>query len=390
MSETLHVLAVDDEEGMRLGVQRVLRNYAVPLPEFELQVAFDVELAASGEEAIERLGAKTYDLVLLDHKMPGLSGLDVLAWLHEREQREKDPLPSPLTIMVTAYASLETAVEAIKRGAFDFIAKPFTPAEMRSTVSKAATHLMAQRQARKLAEEKRRLRFEFISVLAHELKAPLNSIDGYLQIVKGKTAGDDPEAYERIIDRCIVRLDGMRKLIYDLLDLTRIESGSKRRDLVSLDLVALTRNSIETVLPDAQSRGIEIELSGPETLEYTADQSEIEILLNNLISNAVKYNRDDGHVWVRWAQSPQGYRIEVQDTGIGMSEAESARLFKEFVRIKNRKTTGILGSGLGLSTVKKLVELYGGQVGLESTPDVGSTFFIDLPLGSAADQDSAN
>ena len=130
-----------------------------------------------------------------------------------------------LTIMITAYATFETAVKATKLGAYDFLAKPFTPDELRYAVRKATSQLILSRQARKLAEEKRQVRFNFISVLAHELKAPLNAVEGYLNIL-ATTEADQNLA---MVERSIVRVDGMKKLISDLLDLTRIESGQRER-----------------------------------------------------------------------------------------------------------------------------------------------------------------
>jgi len=372
MAREIRILAVDDEEGMRLGMQRILSNFVVELPEYEESISFHVDAAASGEEAVQQLEKAEYDLLLLDHKMPGMTGLDVLAWINENPREELK------TIMVTAYASLETAVEAMKRGAFDFLAKPFTPEELRNNIRKAATQIIVQYQARKLAEEKKRVRFEFISVLAHELKAPLGAIEGYLQILRDGTAGDDPATTERMLDRSMVRLQGMRKLIYDLLDMTRIESGTKPREFNDVSLKEIAENAIETMMPDARSREIVVDLRADGPVEMRGDASELEIIFNNLVSNAVKYNRDKGRVEVVISRNGDTVTVSVTDTGIGMSEDEAARLFKEFTRIKNAKTRNIMGTGLGLSTVRKLSVLYGGGVEVTSTPDVGTTFTVTL------------
>lgn len=375
MIDQLHVLMVDDEEGMRLGVERILKAFAIELPEYDHSVSFTVKLADCGESAIELLRNNEFDIMLLDHKMPGISGLDVLAWLNDNPRDMQ-------TIMVTAYASLETAVEAMKRGACDFLAKPFTPEELRNSIRKTATNIIVQRQALKLAEEKRRVRFEFISVLAHELKAPLGAIEGYLQILRDGTAGDDPATTERMLDRSMTRLQGMRKLIYDLLDMTRVESGTKPREFVELDLRDLATRAMETMQPDAAARGITMSLKADSPVLIQADLSELEIMFNNLVSNAVKYNRDSGRVEIALFRQGEVVTIRVSDTGIGMSEEETARLFKEFVRIKNSKTRGILGTGLGLSTMKKLALMYGGDVTVASTPDVGTTFTVKLQADS--------
>lgn len=368
--ERLSVLVVDDEPGMRLGVARALDGYTFALPGLAVDVGFKVDMAETGEQALEQIAAARPDLLLLDHQLPAMSGLDVLEQLNKADDM--------LTVMITAYASLDTAVSAIKKGACDFLAKPFTPSELKSTVRKAAETLMTARQARRLAEEKRQIRFQFISVLAHELKAPLGTIEGYLHILKDKSAGDDPAVYDHMLERCLIRSQHMRKMVMDLLDLTRIESGLKRRELVELDLRDAARTAVETVAPEAKTLGVTIGLRAPDPVRMIADRGEIEIILNNLLSNAVKYNRQGGRVdFVLRTEGPSAV-IEVADTGIGMTDEEAARLFDEFVRIKNEKTRGILGSGLGLSIVKKLALLYEGDVTVSSRPDEGSTFCVRL------------
>lgn len=381
-AETLRILVVDDEPYMRQGIERALSGFCVHFPEGEEEVHYVVESAHSAEDGLERIAAASPDILLLDHKLPGISGLEMLQRLLE-EKREV------LTIMITAYASIETAVTATKRGAYDFLPKPFTPEEVKAAVRKATKHLLLKRQAARLAEEKRQVRFQFISVLAHELKAPLAAVEGYVQLLKDARVQEDPEAYRQMVDRCQVRLQGMRKLIVDLLDLTRIEAGTKKRELAEINLPEVARLSIETVQPEAVKRGIVVELNSPPRLPILADRSELEIILNNLISNAVKYNKDGGRVTVTLGAADGFCRIQVADTGIGLSAEEQAKLFQDFVRIKNAKTRNILGSGLGLSILKKLTALYGGRIELQSKPDVGSTFTVWLQSQSTAQSFSA-
>jgi len=369
--ETLKLLVCDDEMGMRMGVARALRDFSVDIPDVDESVRFQVELAETGEEALQKIAADPPQILLLDLKLPGISGLDVLEELHEKDIET-------LTVMITAYASIETAVRATKQGAYDFLAKPFTPTELKSTVTKAAKHLMVARQARRLAQEKRQVRFQFISVLAHELKAPINAVEGYLNVVRDGTIGDNPEIMNQIVFRCLDRIQGMRKMIGDLLDLTRIESGQKRREIERVDAGDMAERAIETLLPDAQARSIAIELHKNGDLALWADKGELEIILNNLVSNAVKYNKDNGRVDVLLSRDGEFLTIAVKDTGIGMTRDEAAKLFNDFVRIKNSSTSGILGSGLGLSIVKKLAMLYEGKVKVESEPGEGSTFTVTL------------
>src|SRR5271157_5550856 len=282
---TLKVLVTDDEMGMRLGVTRTLRDFSVRVPDVNGNVAFAVDQAESGEEALEKIDRSPPDILLLDHKMPGISGLEVLDRLAGRET-------DMLTIMITAYASIETAVAATKRGAYDFLAKPFTPDELKSTIRKAAARLILAKQARRLAEEKRRVRFEFIRVLGHELKAPLDAVTGFLDILRNHQLGDALPAYDEVLTRSLARMDGMRKLIADLLDLTRIESGEKSRELTEVDLSAAAASAIESVAAQAAARNVTVRLDAPQPLVLPADAREIEIIFNNLLTNAIKYNRD--------------------------------------------------------------------------------------------------
>lgn len=371
MADTLKLLVTDDEEAMRLVVKRALRNFTVEMPELEQTFAFQVETAASGEEALEKFAELNPDLALLDLKLPGISGLEVLDQL-------KDKKIDTMIIMITAYATIQTAVTATKQGAHDFLAKPFTPEELRSTLRKATRQLILGRQARQLAEEKRRVRFEFISVLAHELKSPIGAVEGYLNTLESDFAREDPQLCQRIIGRSRIRLEGMRKIITDLLDMTRIESGRKKREIGEVDLMEVAQMAVESAQPAADERGITLEIHGEGPMPIMADRGELEIILNNLITNAVKYNKDQGRADIRLNKEGDRFVIEVQDTGIGMTQEEAGKLFNDFVRIKNSKTKNILGSGLGLSILKKLAKLYKGDVSVQSEPDVGSTFSVYL------------
>ncbi|MDQ1352073.1 MAG: two-component system, sensor histidine kinase and response regulator [Acidobacteriota bacterium] len=367
----LKILVVDDEPGMRMGVERSLRNYRFKLPGFDEEVFFNIRMASTGKEAVEMMELEKPDILLLDHKLPDLQGLDILL---DISQKKLDIL----TIMITAYASLEVAISATKHGAFDFLAKPFTPDELRNAVQKAAKQIFLQRQAQKLAAERRQVRFQFISVLAHELKSPIAAVEGYLRIVDKHMLGDDIGKYDTMIQRSLRRLRGMQKMILDILDLTRIEAGTKNRELTDVNITEVALECIDGVTPDAKDRGVSINLESPENITMHADRGELEIIFNNFMTNAVKYNRDNGRVDVKVQPDEHGVTLVFSDTGIGMTEEEQNRLFGEFVRIKNEKTKDILGSGLGLSIVKKLLAFYDGTVDVKSVPDQGTTFTVRL------------
>ncbi len=371
--ETLNVLIVDDEPGMRMGVQRALERFVVPLPDIETQVGFRLQSAADGVTARRWLAETDVDLMLLDHKLPDMTGLDILANLDSTRHANL------LTIMITAYASLETAVTAIKCGAYDFLAKPFTPAELRETVTKGARALVMARKARELASERRRVRFEFIRVLAHELQSPLGAVQGYLEILRDGALAGDPAAARTMIDRSLLRTEQMSKLIVDLLDMTSIESGRMERSIEPVDLRAVAAAALENMAPDAARRGILLTpITATPAVQLPAVRTEMTMLLNNLISNAVKYNRDGGRVEVDLEDLGDRVRIEVHDSGIGMTAEETVKLFQEFSRIRNDHTRHILGSGLGLSIVKKIAALYDGEVSAKSVPEHGSDFCVIL------------
>ncbi len=370
---TIHLAVVDDELGIRLGVNAILADLQVDIPELRESVRLRVSAWEDGEGFLENLPQDPPQIVLLDSKLPGIGGMEILEGTLSKK-------PEIVTIMITAYATLESAVRATKLGAYDFLAKPFTPEELRVTVRKAVNHHVLTEQARRLMEEKRQVRFQFISVLAHELKSPINAVDGYLDLLRNRVLGDSLEPYGDMIERCVTRIGNMRKLINDLLDLTRVESGQRVRTMESVDLAAIAKTAMESQENAAREQEITLVMEPDPDVVLQADRLEMEMICNNLISNAVKYNRPGGSVQVRIQRDEDAILLIVSDTGFGMTQDEVSRLFNDFVRIRNEKTRSIPGSGLGLSLIKKLCTLYRGSVRVESEPDVGSTFTVRLPV----------
>ena len=371
VNDVLNVLIIDDEEGMCMGASRALSSTTVFIDDLKIMVGFSSKAVHSYAEYKKDIMDKKYDLILLDYKLPDGSGLDILQEVNEHSKET-------LVIMMTAYATFETAVQATKLGAYDFLAKPFTPEELRNSVRKAATRFVLAKRAKSFEEEKRKIRFEFISVLSHELKSPINAIDGYLKLLKEGSITAESENYQMVIERSLIRLEGMRKLIFDLLDMTRIESGQKTRHIKSINLIAILNMLIEQNRYEAQQNGITINLFSKEELSMDADQSEIEIILNNLINNAIKYNKPSGTVDITVNDKQNLIEIQVKDSGIGLSREEQDKLFNDFVRIKNSDTIHIQGSGLGLSTIKKITALYEGSINVSSQKGIGSTFQVTL------------
>ncbi|MCP4311617.1 MAG: hybrid sensor histidine kinase/response regulator [Bacteroidetes bacterium] len=371
--EKLSVMVVDDEPGIRSGVKRILSAHTVSFPFMDDDYGFDCREASTGEEALEMIEADPPDILLLDNKLPGITGMEVL----EIIQQQKMDI---IVAMITSYASLEVAAKATDDGARDFIPKPFTPSELKASVDLITKQFFLKRITRTMKEEGKKIRYQFLSVLSHELKSPLNALEGYLEMMKDRELGGSLEDYDQVLERSLQRVEGMRSLIMDLLDFTKIRLERREEKIENINLEESADLAISTIKPLAIQRNISVSSEVGENLFFEADPSDLDIMLNNLLSNAVKYNRDGGSVELLLLKDRGKMEIIVRDTGFGMNEQEVSQLFKEFVRIKNKRTKGITGSGLGLSIVHKIAELYGGHIQVKSEPDRGSEFRVILPV----------
>jgi two-component system sensor histidine kinase/response regulator len=368
----LKVLVIDDEPGIRSGVARILRDFHVTYPFMDEDYTFDILEAPTGEEGISVIDQDKPDIVLLDNKLPGMQGVEVLEYIRERKY-------DIVVAMITSYASLDVAVRATRDGATDFIPKPFTPQELKSSIENITKQLYLKRITHKLKQDGKKIRYQFLSVLSHELKAPLNALEGYLRMMQDKQAGDRIDDYAEHIDRSLQRIQGMRNLIMDLLDFTKIRLERKDEKIQEVNLADVASGAMATVQPYAIQMEVSVNLEIRSEVKIMADPDDMEIVFNNLISNAVKYNKFGGKADITIDSSDTDAIIIVTDTGIGIEKRDSENLFTEFVRIKNEKTKNITGSGLGLSIVKKVIELYHGTIKVDSIPDVGTTFTIRLP-----------
>jgi two-component system, sensor histidine kinase and response regulator len=367
--EPLKVLVVDDEPGIRSGIERVLRGFSVSFPFLDTDFTYELIPVETGEEAVEIIDNQKIDIILLDNKLPGIQGIEVLEYINKNQIDVE-------VMMITSYANLDLAVRATNQGAFNFVPKPFTPQELRTAIEAITKHLYLKGIGKNLNKTEKQNRFQFLSVLSHELKSPINAVEGYLNIMNDKQMGEDLNTYMNMIERSLIRIKGMRNLIMDMLDITRLESGIKRREIRPIDLVEIAKISKDTVEPLAIQKNIKIHLDLPDELFFKADYNEMEIVINNLLSNAVKYNKENGKVFLTVSKVTSGIKIVVDDTGIGIDKNDIPKLFGEFERIKNEKTREISGTGLGLNIVKKIIDMYRGSVHVESEPDKGTKFTV--------------
>jgi len=368
---TYKILIIDDEPGIREGTKRILQNFKVDYPFMDEQIDFQVLEAGTGKSGIEIIDSEQPEILLLDNKLPDIQGVEVLEYVKSKHY-------DIIVVMITSYASLELAVKATRDGAYDFIPKPFTPQEIRASVENITKQIFLKRMTQSLNNTGKQIRFQFLSVLSHELKAPLNAVDGYIKMIKERQFGNNVDAYEEMLDRSIERIKGMRQLILDLLDLTKIETGKPTQKLEIVNVRKIVQIGVDTIRPYAIQKDVDVYINSRDDVQMKADPGEIEIIMNNLISNAVKYNKPGGRVDIFLEKKDNVLNITVSDTGIGLKTEDREKIFDDFVRIKSSQTREITGSGLGLSIVKKIVDMYKGNIDVQSEPDKGTSFMITL------------
>ncbi|NTW34084.1 MAG: response regulator, partial [Bacteroidetes bacterium] len=173
--QKLKLLVVDDEPGIRSGIIRILKNYTVDFPFIEDEFSYEIIEAATGEEALDLINKSQLDIILLDNKLPGIEGVEVLEYINKIKY-------DALVMMITSYASLELAVKSTKNGAYNFVPKPFTPTELKSAIENITKHLVLKRMTQKMHTDEKQIKYQFLSMLSHELKSPINAVEGYLRI----------------------------------------------------------------------------------------------------------------------------------------------------------------------------------------------------------------
>ncbi len=357
------VVVIDDDYAMRLSCLQILQKMGFRVEAFED--------GASGLEGVARLKPS---LVVVDLKMPGISGLEVVARVHELD-------PEIIVVVITGFATIGTAVDAMKSGAYDFVPKPFSPDELRVIVNRGLERRRLRLDAKRHERERELLRRRFVTFVSHQLRTPLVAVHQYLDVLKRLPEGpDSPAKRQEWLERCLVRTDEMQQLIRDWLMLAEAESGSLTRERVELDAAPVLRSVVERVAPLAEEAGVLLECATPEELPVQGDPEALAVLFENLVVNGIKYNRPHGRVTVTAESGAGEVVVSVADTGIGVPEAYRDTIFDEFVRVKGEGAKKTTGTGLGLPICKRIAGELGGKIELESQEGVGSTFRVRLPL----------
>ncbi|MGB5156692.1 ATP-binding response regulator [Desulfobacterium sp. N47] len=474
------ILVVDDEVRIRDACRLVLED-----------CGYGVCVAATGAEGLELIRDRHFDIILLDLMMPEMSGFDVLA-------KVKALHPDTVIIVITGYATLEHSLDAMKKGAFDFIPKPFTPEHLRATIAKAIYYTQTLRdiadtrsrlrtlvnrisdgvmctnhenrvvlanpaflrmigcsaesvigsstdefiniarireiiketlnvndsRALELTEEipvnrhsrseeiilnvrctpfrdrtgrnigvitvlhditalkkMDRMKSEFVSTVSHEIRSPMNSVLMQIQVILDGLAGELTEKQRDILTRAYRKVENLAQMTTELLDLARIESGLITLEREPVAMADVIRDQVAFYLPLAASAsiGMDIDIS-QELPPVLANRRNMEEVLSNLITNAIKYSPGGGRITVSASIANDYLHIRVKDTGMGISAEDQHRIFERFYRVKDKKTRYINGTGLGLVIVKSILESHQGRIKIESQEGEGSTFSFFLPI----------
>jgi len=375
------ILIVDDELGMREGCRRVL----TPL-------YHAVDTADNVATALEAIRGKDYDLVLLDVMMPDGSGLDLCDPIHERDA-------DAICIVITGYATIELAVDAVKRGAYDFLSKPFTSDQLIVAVKQGLERRRLRRETaeldacRRRADDLARAKSEieklertkslFMLTVAHELRAPVAAVQSYVNLIL--TGYVNGQELHDTMTRIHHRLQELLDLIADLLQLAHLKEAKDASALIlSPQPVAdILEEVVGLVREQARDKNQDLDIQILARPQVAATHDHIRQVWMNLISNAIKYTPAGGHVKVRLEADGQGVTGSVTDTGIGIAEADLPNLFREFFRTDQAKATGEIGTGLGLAILKQIIDSYGGTIAVQSQLGQGTSITFTLPFEPA-------
>jgi signal transduction histidine kinase len=388
------VLIVDDDPAERIA----LRNILDPL-------GYPIVTAASGREARRCVIETEFAVILLDIRASSVDGFETAAFIRTREASRLTPIIF-LTTIDRAEAEMTVGYAM---GAIDFIVAPVVPAALRGKVSlfadlfaktqelverarrlriaaaRASDVLAMQREMLDRMEELSRTKSDFVSKISHELRSPLTSVIGYVELLIDGDPGvptDDQSRMLAIIDRNSRRL---LALIEDLLTMSRVEAGLFELSVAPVDLAEIVASVCETTAPAVAKAALELVVDLGADLQLIGDREQLERALLNLVANSVKFTSPRGRVAITTQIYGDEIALSVRDTGSGIALEEQEHLFTRFFRATRSQEQEVPGTGLGLYIVKQIVDLHGGTIAVESTPS-GSTFTMQLPIaGPPAD-----
>ena len=378
MATTLDVLIVDDEQKIRQLLEQILVTRDCT-----------VRQAQDGLEGLALFKQRPADVVVTDIKMPKMSGVELL-----RELKHLDPLLN--IIVITAYPSVEGAVEAMRYGACDFITKPFDITQIQAILYRCQQRVSLTRQLRqagagmlKLEELNRRLaelndlKSQFLAALSHEINTPLCLMSEWIYLLSDHTLGSLTTDQQHAVGVLTSAYERLHRLLQQLIDLMHgAEIVLQRRKANVQDLL---QQAVATIMPKAAVRSITVTCELPEApLPVEVDAGRCTAAFEYLLDNAVKFNKEGGRITVELMGTPEAVQVRITDTGIGIPPEEIEKVFQSFYQVDRRLNRAYEGAGIGLTLAKRYLELHNGSLQLSSTVGQGTTVVAAIPRPEAA------
>lgn len=354
MEQKVKILIIDDEDVVLKSCLRILRNEA-----------YEIDIASSGVEGLELARKKKYDIVITDLKMPKIGGMEILSTLKNEQ--------SDVTVVIfTGYATVETAREALKNGAFDYIPKPFTPDELREVVKNAIASRKDSSHASML---------DLMSIVSHELKSPISVVHTTAEtLYKGYFGSLDP-GQQKTMETILRNCQYLEDIIRNYLDLSKMEIDSIESFNQSIELVDDVIQPLVDMPEHAQNmKRMKLVTNYTTRPRINGDPNLLKIVVTNLINNAIKYGRENTEITIDLYEDNGNVVFSIMNEGVGISKEDiEKKLFQRFSRLKQKGTEGVKGSGLGLYICKTIMDKHNGRIWVESEPEKWVKFSIALP-----------
>jgi signal transduction histidine kinase len=361
-SEKHLILIIDDEEVLRDGCRQVLEK-----------CGYEVLTAGQGNEGIKLARERMPDMAFIDLKMPNMSGMEIIEILSR-------DIPDIVLVMITGFATIVSAVEAMQKGAYDYLPKPFNPDQLRALTKRGLEHRNLKIETKRLREEKDQMERNFITFVSHEMRSPLVVIRQYIEALNAIAGDRFDQDVKEIIERCTKRIQNLEEMVTHWLDISRIENGTLAQQKVSLSLDSIISRSVEEMAPLCSKRGIALEINIPKNLPpIKGDTESLVRVFTNLIGNATKYTPEGGQITVSVKNDEYYITARISDSGTGIPPEKLPLIFEPFYRCagKNEKHGG---SGLGLTFCKKIMESHSGMIDVSSKEGEGTTFILTFPV----------
>lgn len=342
------------------------KHVVVLLKHYCQKAGYIVSEAYGGKEALEKLKDDKPDIILLDVMMPGIDGFTVAQKIRENDDTKFMPI-----IMVTALSELDDRVKALNFGVDDFLTKPVDELLL---ITKVRSLLKAKAER----EELDQLKFEFTSMMVHDLRTPLTSIIGFSKVLESEEQDEEKKKFLEVI---LQNSNRMMALVNDFLDFSKIGAGKFEISKSPAVITMIIDNVLNSLNILAVNKSIKIITDYANDLPIVSlDARKIEQVTMNLLSNAIKYTAQDGQIIIKGMVEDGFLRISVQDNGTGISEEEQQKLFAPYYQSQSGKNSNEKGTGLGLVIAKMIIEAHGGTISVKSKLGEGSLFTYSLPI----------